>query len=56
MPEELPTPKKSLKQLEKENKKFLKKIQWYMMCCFSLFTNIIYIYLFFINNFNVNFY
>ena len=27
MPEELPTPKKSLKQLEKENKKFLKKIQ-----------------------------
>ena len=27
MPEELPTPKKSLKQLEKENKKFFKKIQ-----------------------------
>ena len=27
MPEELPTPKKSLKQLEKENKKFLKKIR-----------------------------
>ena len=27
MPEELPTPKKSLKQLEKQNKKFLKKIQ-----------------------------
>ena len=25
MPEELPTPKKSLKQLEKENKKSLKK-------------------------------
>ena len=27
MPEELPTPKKSLKQLEKENKKGLKKKQ-----------------------------
>ena len=27
MPEELPTPKKSLKQLEKENKKSLKKIK-----------------------------
>ena len=26
MPEELPTPKKSLKQLEKENKKKLNKI------------------------------
>ena len=26
MPEELPTPKKSLKQLEKENNKSLKKI------------------------------
>lgn len=25
MPEELPTPKKSLKQLEKENKRSLKK-------------------------------
>ena len=25
MPEELPTPKKSLKQLEKENKKSLKR-------------------------------
>ena len=25
MPEDLPTPKKSLKQLEKENKKSLKK-------------------------------
>lgn len=28
MPEELPTPKKSLKQLEKENKKSLKKQIW----------------------------
>ena len=27
MPEELPTPKKSLKQLEKENKKSLEKIK-----------------------------
>ena len=27
MPEELPTPKKSLKQLEKENKKSLKKTE-----------------------------
>ena len=26
MPEDLPTPKKSLKQLEKENKKMLNKI------------------------------
>lgn len=27
MPEDLPTPKKSLRQLEKENKKSLKKIE-----------------------------
>ena len=27
MPEELPTPKKSLKQLEKENKRNLKKVE-----------------------------
>ena len=27
MPEDLPTPKKSLTQLEKENKKSLKKIE-----------------------------
>jgi len=30
MPEDLPTPKKSLKQLEKENKKALKKWQIYL--------------------------
>ena len=28
MPEDLPTPKKSLKQLEKENKRSLKKIEY----------------------------
>lgn len=27
MPEDLPTPKKSLKQLEKENKRNLKKVE-----------------------------
>ncbi len=29
MPEDLPTPKKSLKQLEKENNKSLKKLDKY---------------------------
>ena len=31
MPEDLPTPEKSLKQLEKENKKKLKKLRWILL-------------------------
>ena len=33
MPEELPTPEKSLKQLEKENKKSLKKVLTTVKSC-----------------------